>query len=234
MSAVSLAGKRVLLVITGGIAAYKCWELIRRLRDGGAAVRVVMTAGAAQFVTPLSVQALSEDKVYSALFSLTDESEMGHIRLSREADLVVVAPASADFIAKMATGAADDLASTVLLASDKPVMMAPAMNAQMWAHPAVAANVAPARARRAANRPRGGGARLRRGRRRPHGRTGDHPGGHRRALGRDRRADRSTRPGHQRPDLRTDPVRYIANRSPANRGTPSPPPCAISGRRSPW
>ena len=147
MSAVSLAGKRVLLVITGGIAAYKCLELIRRLRDGGAAVRVVMTAGAAQFVTPLSVQALSEDKVYTELFSLTDESEMGHIRLSREADILVVAPASADFIAKMATGAADDLASTVLLASDKPVMMAPAMNAQMWAHPAVAANVATLRAR---------------------------------------------------------------------------------------
>ncbi|MEC8116841.1 MAG: flavoprotein, partial [Pseudomonadota bacterium] len=133
MSALSLAGKRVLLVITGGIAAYKCLELIRRLRDGGAAVRVVMTAGAAQFVTPLSVQALSEDKVYTELFSLTDESEMGHIRLSREADVLVVAPASADFIAKMAIGAADDLASTVLLASDKPVMMAPAMNAQMWA-----------------------------------------------------------------------------------------------------
>ena len=147
MSAVSLAGKRVLLVITGGIAAYKCLELIRRLRDGGAAVRVVMTAGAAQFVTPLSVQALSEDKVYTELFSLTDESEMGHIRLSREADVLVVAPASADFIAKMAIGAADDLASTVLLASDKPVMMAPAMNAQMWAHPAVAANVATLRAR---------------------------------------------------------------------------------------
>jgi phosphopantothenoylcysteine decarboxylase/phosphopantothenate--cysteine ligase len=142
MDQVNLAGRRVLLVITGGIAAYKSLELIRRLRERGCAVRVVMTAGACQFVTPLSVQALSEDKVYTELFSLTAESEMGHIRLSREADLLVVAPASADFMAKMATGAANDLASTVMLASDKPVLMAPAMNAQMWAHPAVQANVA--------------------------------------------------------------------------------------------
>ncbi len=147
MSQATLAGRQVLLVITGGIAAYKSLELIRRLRERGCAVRAVMTAGACQFVTPLSVQALSEDKVYSELFSLTAESEMGHIRLSREADLLVVAPASADFIAKMAHGAADDLASTVMLASDKTVLMAPAMNAQMWAHPAVQANVATLAAR---------------------------------------------------------------------------------------
>ena len=107
-----LAGKRILLVISGGIAAYKSLELIRRLRERGAAVRCIMTAAAHQFVTPLSVASLSEDKVYGDLWSLTDESEMGHIRLSREADLVVVAPASADLLAKMAQGLADDLAST--------------------------------------------------------------------------------------------------------------------------
>src|SRR5919112_1455394 len=106
-----LRDKRILLIISGGIAAYKSLELIRRLRERGAAVRCVLTAGGAQFVTPLSVAALSEDKVYSELFSLTDESEMGHIRLSREADLVVVAPASADLLAKMAVGMADDLAT---------------------------------------------------------------------------------------------------------------------------
>ncbi|MBV9554235.1 MAG: bifunctional phosphopantothenoylcysteine decarboxylase/phosphopantothenate--cysteine ligase CoaBC [Alphaproteobacteria bacterium] len=142
-----LQGRRVLLIISGGIAAYKSLELIRRLRDRGAAVRCVMTAAAAQFVTPLSVAALSEDKVYTDLFSLTDESEMGHIRLSREADLVVVAPASADLMGRMAAGMADDLAATVLLASDKPVLIAPAMNAMMWAHPATQANVATLAAR---------------------------------------------------------------------------------------
>src|SRR5215212_9773401 len=136
-----LQGRRVLLIIAGGIAAYKSLELIRRLRERGAAVRVVMTEAARQFVTPLSVAALSEDKVYTDLFSLTDESEMGHIRLSREADLVVVAPATADLIARMAAGMADDLAATALLASDKPVLIAPAMNAMMWAHPATQANL---------------------------------------------------------------------------------------------
>lgn len=137
----SLDGKRILLIISGGIAAYKCLELIRRLRDHGAAVRTVLTAGGAQFVTPLAVQALSENKVYTDLFSLTDESEMGHIRLSREADLVVVAPASADLLARMAAGMADDLATTVLLASDKPVMIVPTMNVMMWGHPATQANI---------------------------------------------------------------------------------------------
>jgi phosphopantothenoylcysteine decarboxylase/phosphopantothenate--cysteine ligase len=137
-----LSGKRILLVIAGGIAAYKSLELIRRLRDRGAAVRCVMTKAAAEFVTPLSVASLSEDKVYSDLFSLTDESEMGHIRLSREADLVVVAPATANLLARMAAGMADDLAATMLLASDKLILVAPAMNALMWAHPATQANLA--------------------------------------------------------------------------------------------
>ena len=135
-------GKRILLIVAGGIAAYKSLELVRRLRERGAAVRTVLTAGGAEFVTPLSLAALSEDKVYRDLFSLTDESEMGHIRLSREADLVVVAPASADLIAKMAAGLADDLASTVLLATDTPVLIAPAMNHMMWQHPATQRNIA--------------------------------------------------------------------------------------------
>jgi phosphopantothenoylcysteine decarboxylase/phosphopantothenate--cysteine ligase len=137
-----LHGRRILLIIAGGIAAYKSLELIRRLRERGAAVRCVTTDAARQFVTPLSLAALSEDKVYGELWSLTDESEMGHIRLSREADLLVVAPATADLIARMAAGLADDLAATTLLASDKPVLIAPAMNAMMWAHPATQANLA--------------------------------------------------------------------------------------------
>ena len=136
-----LAGKRILLVVSGGIAAYKTLELIRRLRERAASVRCVLTAGGAQFVTPLSLAALSEQKVHSELFSLTEESEMGHIRLSREADLVVVAPASADLLAKMAHGRADDLASTVLLATDQSVLVAPAMNVRMWEHAATQANL---------------------------------------------------------------------------------------------
>ena len=142
-----LNGRRILLVISGGIAAYKSLDLIRRLRERGVAVRAVMTEAAQHFVTPLSVAALCEDKVYTDLWSLTDESEMGHIRLSREADLVVVAPASADLIARMAAGLADDLATTVLLASDKPVLIAPTMNLMMWSHPATQANIATLAAR---------------------------------------------------------------------------------------
>jgi phosphopantothenoylcysteine decarboxylase/phosphopantothenate--cysteine ligase len=133
--------RRILLIIGGGIAAYKCLELIRRGRERGLAFRCVLTAAAGQFVTPLSVASLAGEKVYEHLFSLTDEAEMGHIRLSREADLVVVAPATADLMAKMAAGLADDLASTLLLASDKPVLIAPAMNPQMWAHPATRRNL---------------------------------------------------------------------------------------------
>ena len=134
--------KRILLIIGGGIAAYKCLELIRRARERGIAVRCVMTKAAAEFVTPLSVGALTADRVFTDLFSLDDEREIGHIRLSREADLVVVAPATADLMAKMAGGHADDLATAVLMASDKPVLIAPAMNPRMWMHPATQRNLA--------------------------------------------------------------------------------------------
>jgi phosphopantothenoylcysteine decarboxylase / phosphopantothenate---cysteine ligase len=137
-----LAGKRILLVVAGGIAAFKVLELVRRLRERDVTVRAILTKAGAEFVTPLSLQALTENKVYSDLFSLTDESEMGHIRLSREADLVVVAPATADILARMAAGMANDLATTALLATDKPVLVAPAMNLQMWAHAATRANMA--------------------------------------------------------------------------------------------
>lgn len=136
-----LTGKRILLVISGGIAAFKALDLIRRLRAEGATVRCIMTQSACEFVTPLSVAALSAQPVYLDTFSLKDESEMGHIRLSREADLVVVAPATANLIAKMATGIADDLATTTLIATDKPIMIAPAMNVRMWHNAATQRNV---------------------------------------------------------------------------------------------
>ncbi len=136
-----LHGKRVLLVISGGIAAYKSLELIRGLRARGAAVRCVLTEAATHLVAPLAVAALTEDRVYTDLFSLTDESEIGHIRLSREADLVVVAPATANILAKMAAGIADDLATTALLATPTPILVAPAMNVVMWLHPATQRNV---------------------------------------------------------------------------------------------
>jgi phosphopantothenoylcysteine decarboxylase/phosphopantothenate--cysteine ligase len=141
-----LAGKRVLLIIGGGIAAYKSLLLIRLLRGAGVAVTPVLTSAGAQFVTPLSVSALAAEKVYSNLFDLTDEAEMGHIQLSRVADLIVVAPATADLMAKMAGGRADDLASTLLLATDTPVLVAPAMNVRMWDHPATQRNIAQLRA----------------------------------------------------------------------------------------
>ena len=134
--------KRILLIVSGGIAAYKALELIRLLKKAGLAVRVVMTRSAHEFITPLTAGALSGDKVYSELFDLTDETEMGHIMLSRQADLVVVAPATANIMAKLANGLADDLASTLLLATDKPVMMAPAMNVRMWHHKATQRNLA--------------------------------------------------------------------------------------------
>jgi phosphopantothenoylcysteine decarboxylase/phosphopantothenate--cysteine ligase len=137
-----LTGKRILLVIGGGIAAYKVLDLIRRLRERGAHVRAAMTKAAAEFVTPLSVASLTGDKVYDDLFSLTDEAEMGHIELSRDADLLVVAPATADLLAKLANGLANDLASTLLLATDMKVLAAPAMNLRMWLHPATQRNVA--------------------------------------------------------------------------------------------
>ncbi|MBI1199675.1 MAG: bifunctional phosphopantothenoylcysteine decarboxylase/phosphopantothenate--cysteine ligase CoaBC [Phenylobacterium sp.] len=137
-----MSDKRVLLIVGGGIAAYKALELTRLLRKAGVGVRPILTAAGAQFVTPLSLSALAEDKVYTELFSLTDEAEMGHIELSRSADLVVVAPATADLMAKAANGLAGDLASTILLATDKPVLMAPAMNVRMWEHPATQRNLA--------------------------------------------------------------------------------------------
>jgi len=135
-----VAGKSVLLIIGGGIAAYKSLELVRRLAERGIKSRAILTGAGAQFVTPLSVSALTGDKVYSDLFSLTDEAEMGHIQLSRSADLVVVAPATADLMAKMANGLANDLAATALLATDKKVLMAPAMNVRMWESPSVRRN----------------------------------------------------------------------------------------------
>jgi phosphopantothenoylcysteine decarboxylase/phosphopantothenate--cysteine ligase len=134
--------KRVLLIVGGGIAAYKALELTRLLRKAGVGVRPILTKSGAEFVTPLSLGSLAEDKVYDDLFSLTDEAEMGHIQLSRSADLVVVAPATADLIAKAANGLAGDLASTTLLATDKPVLMAPAMNVRMWLHAATQRNIA--------------------------------------------------------------------------------------------
>ncbi len=137
-----LDGKRILLVIGGGIAAYKGLDLIRRLRERGARVRAILTNAGSQFVTPLSVSSLTGEKVFQDLFSLTDEAEMGHIQLSRDADLLVVAPATADLMAKMASGRADDLASTALLATDKPVLLAPAMNVRMWLHAATQRNIA--------------------------------------------------------------------------------------------
>ncbi|PRY92347.1 bifunctional phosphopantothenoylcysteine decarboxylase/phosphopantothenate--cysteine ligase CoaBC [Donghicola tyrosinivorans] len=137
-----LAGKRILLIIGGGIAAYKCLELIRLLRGDGAHVTPVMTKAAAEFVTPLSVSALAGEKAMTDLFDLTEEAEMGHIQLSRSADLVVVAPVTADLMAKMAGGHANDLASTLLMATDTPVLVAPAMNVRMWEHPATQRNLA--------------------------------------------------------------------------------------------
>ncbi len=136
----TLSRKRILLIIGGGIAAYKALDLIRRLRERGASVRCVMTAAAQQFVTPLSVGALSADHVFTDLFDRADEHDVGHIRLSREADMIVVAPATADLMAKLASGLANDLASTVLLAATRPVLMAPAMNPAMWTHAATRRN----------------------------------------------------------------------------------------------
>ena len=137
-----LAGKRILLIIGGGIAAYKSLDLIRRLRERGAAVTPVLTRAAEEFVTPLSASALAAEKAYRHLFDLTDEAEMGHIQLSRAAHLIVVAPATADLMAKMAHGHADDLASTLLLATDQRILVAPAMNVRMWQHPATQRNIA--------------------------------------------------------------------------------------------
>lgn len=134
-------GKNILLVVSGGIAAYKAPELVRRLRERGATVRCVLTRGGSQFVTPLALGAVSGETVYEDLFSLTDEREMGHIKLARDADLVLVAPATANILARMAQGIADDLATTLLLATTAPILVAPAMNVRMWEHPATATNL---------------------------------------------------------------------------------------------
>ena len=136
-----MSAKRILLIVGGGIAAYKSLELVRELARRGIATRAILTRAGEQFVTPLSLAALTKDKVYTDLFSLTDEADMGHIELSRSADLVVVAPATADLIGKLAGGLANDLASTTLLATDKPVLLAPAMNVRMWQHPVVQRNI---------------------------------------------------------------------------------------------
>ena len=136
-----IANSRILLIISGGIAAYKCLDLIRCLRRKGAEVQPILTKGGAEFVTPLSVATIAQRRGHQDLFSLTDESEMGHIELSRDAELLVAAPATADIIAKMRAGIADDLATTVLLATNKPIMIAPAMNVQMWGHAATQDNV---------------------------------------------------------------------------------------------
>ena len=140
-------GIRILLIVSGGIAAYKSPDLVRRLREQGSRVRCLLTHGGAEFVTALALQAVSEETVYQNLFSLTEENEMGHIRLSREADIILIAPATANIIAKIAHGIADDLATTALLASDKPVIIAPAMNHQMWNHPATQDNLTILKAR---------------------------------------------------------------------------------------
>jgi phosphopantothenoylcysteine decarboxylase/phosphopantothenate--cysteine ligase len=139
---VSVQGKRILLIVGGGIAAYKSLELVRRLKERGGSVRAILTRAGAEFVTPLSLSVLTEEKAFTDLFDLKDEAEIGHIRLSREADLIVVAPATADLLAKMAQGLAGDLATAVLLATDKQVLVAPAMNVRMWQHPATRRNVA--------------------------------------------------------------------------------------------
>ena len=141
-----MRGKRILLIVGGGIAAYKSCELVRLIRKAGGEVTCVLTKNGAQFVTPMTLAALSESQVYTSLWDLKDEVEMGHIQLSRQADLIVVAPATADLMAKMAGGIADDLATTLLLATDKPVLAAPAMNVRMWQHEATARNVARLRA----------------------------------------------------------------------------------------
>ena len=138
---------RILLIVGGGIAAYKAAELIRLARKAGHEVTPVLTAGGAHFVTPMSLAALAESPVYTSLWDLKDEAEMGHIQLSRAADLILVCPATADLLAKMAAGIADDLATTILLATDKPVVVAPAMNVRMWQHPATQANVTTLRQR---------------------------------------------------------------------------------------
>jgi phosphopantothenoylcysteine decarboxylase/phosphopantothenate--cysteine ligase len=217
-----LAGKRILLVIGGGIAAYKSLDLIRRLKERGASVRVVMTGAAQHFVTPLAAGALAHTKVFTELFDREAEQDVGHVRLSREADLIVVAPATADLMAKMANGLADDLATAVLLATDKPVLVAPAMNPLMWSHPATRRNVARLTADGIAFIGPNAGAMAERGEDGP-GRMAEPTeitdaaerllaGGERPLAG--RRLLVTSGPTHEP----IDPVRYIANRSSGKQG----------------
>ena len=191
--------RHILLIIGGGIAAYKSLDLIRRLRERGIAVRVVMTAAAQKFITPLSVGAIAGEHPFLDLFDARSEFDVGHIRLARDPDMIVVAPATADLMAKMAHGLADDLASAVLLATDKKILLAPAMNPLMWSNKATQRNMAPARGRTRRARgaePRRDG-RERRGRRRPDGgAAGDRRGRRRRCLRRIARTRRCSRARH--------------------------------------
>jgi phosphopantothenoylcysteine decarboxylase/phosphopantothenate--cysteine ligase len=219
----SLAQKHILLIITGGIAAYKSLDLIRRLRERGAHVRPVMTQGAQAFVTPLAVGALAADRVYTDLFSREDEQDVGHIRLARDCDLVIVAPATANIMAKMAQGLTDDLASTILLATDRPVLVAPAMNPKMWSHPATVRNRAILAGDGIAFVGPGGGEMAESGER-GEGRMADVPdivAAAQALLGArtpgplaGRRAIVTSGPTHEP----IDPVRYIANRSSGRQG----------------
>ena len=227
-----LAERRILLVIGGGIAAFKSLELIRQLREREASVVPVLTPAAGKFVTPLSASALAAEKVYSDLFNLTDEAEMGHIELSRDADLLVVAPCTADLMAKMAGGHADDLATTLLMATDKPVLIAPAMNVRMWQHPATQRNLAALR----------GDGVLVAGPNEGEMACGDHGPGrmaepHEIAAAVEaaladgplngRHVLVTSGPTHER----IDPVRYIANRSSGKQGAAIARACAALGAR---
>jgi phosphopantothenoylcysteine decarboxylase / phosphopantothenate---cysteine ligase len=226
--------KRILLIVCGGIAAYKACELIRLLRGAGHQVRCVLTDGGAQFVTPMTLAALSEQPVHTSLWDLKDEAEMGHIQLSRQADLVVVAPATADLLARMAAGIADDLATTLLLATDKPVLAAPAMNVRMWLHPATVRNV---------DRLRGDGVTVIEPDQGPMA-CGEHGPGRlpepaailavieaRLGVGRQRLAGKhvivTAGPTHEP----IDPVRYIANRSSGRQGFATAQALAALGAR---
>jgi 3-polyprenyl-4-hydroxybenzoate decarboxylase len=240
MTPASLSGRKILLIVGGGIAAYKALELVRLLRKAGAEVMSVLTAAGAEFVTPMSLAALTGHPVRQKLFLPDDETAMGHIELSRWADLVVVAPATAGLIAKAANGLADDLASTTLLATDKRVLLAPAMNVRMWLHPAVQANMARLKAFDGFHgvavvgpgRWRNG---LRRVRPRAHGRAGGDPDCHRRSAGRSgwTSPGRASGRGHRRSDLRADRscARPDQSLQRQNRAMPLPKPSPDWGRR---
>ena len=218
---------RVLLIIGGGIAAYKSLDLIRRLKERGAAVRAIMTAAAQEFVTPLSAGALTGGKVFTDLFDAESEFDVGHIRLARETDLIVVAPATADLMAKMAGGHADDLASAVLLATDKKILLAPAMNPRMWEQSGDAAQSRAAHGRRRCDRrPEcGRDGRARRGRRRPHGGAARNRRGHRGVAAGKRARSRASASSSRRGRRMSRSTRCATSpiAPPASRATPSRP-----------